>query len=315
MNKNILTVIVPAYNEEKNINHFYCKVAPILNYSNIKYEIVFIDDGSSDDTWQQIMKLSKKVNNVKGIKFSKNFGKESAIYAGLTMAAESSCCVVIDCDLQHPPEKIVEMYKLWQDGYEIIEGVKRSRGKENFFNKAGAKLFYNIMSKATNIDMKKASDFKFLDSKAIVALLNCKEKNAFFRALSSWIGFKTACVEFEVEERLYGDSKWSVTALAKYAVKNITSFSAMPMQIVTILGIVMLGVALVFSLISIIQKFMSISADGFTTVIILSLFSNSIIMISLGIIGYYIEQIYEEEKKRPRFIISEMCGVENEKTF
>lgn len=307
---NILSVIIPAYNEELMIKRSFERIRELLKSADIAHEFIFIDDGSKDSTWQKIEDLSNKNQNVTGVKFSKNWGKEAAIYAGLSMASESSCCVVIDCDLQHPPEKIIDMYKLWQKGYEIIEGVKNSRGRESFFNAFAAKTFYRIMSFAAKIDMQRASDFKMLDNKVILTMLNLKEKNAFFRALSSWIGFKTAQVEFDAAPREEGESKWSLKSLTAYAINNITSFSAMPMQLVTVLGIIMLFVSFIFGGVSLVQKIIGTAAAGFTTVILLQLFCSSIIMISLGIIGYYIEKIYEEAKNRPRFIITKICGRE-----
>ena len=156
--------------------------------------------------------------------------------------------------------------------------------------------------------MRRASDFKLLDKKAVIVLLNMKEKNSFFRALSSWIGFKSTQVEFEVQERTEGTSKWSSKALFHYAINNVTSFSAAPLQFVTIMGIIMFLISIVLGIETLIRKFMGTAAEGFTTVIILQLFSSSMIMISLGIIGYYIAKIYEEMKGRPKYIVSELCG-------
>ena len=238
---------------------------------------------------------------------SKNFGKESAIIAGLSESS-GDCCVVIDCDLQHPPEKIIEMYRLWEQGFEVIEGRKTSRGPENAMYSFATKIFYRLISKATGFDMENASDFKLLDRKAVNVLINMHERNAFFRAMSSWIGFKTTSVEFEVQEREAGESKWSTFSLIKYALSNISSFSTAPMQVVTVLGITMFIISLLFGFISFLQKIMGIAQPGFTTVILIMLFSSSIIMISLGIIGYYIARIYEEIKGRPKYIVSKTCG-------
>lgn len=306
-----LSVIIPAYNEEAMIERTASTIATILSEANIDHELLFVDDGSKDSTWQKIESVSLNSTNIRGVHFSRNFGKESAIYAGLSYA-DGDCCVVIDCDLQHPPEKIVEMYRLWADeGYEVVEAVKASRGKESVFHKVSAKLFYSLISKVTKIDMEKASDFKLLDRKAVNVLLNIKETNAFFRALSSWIGFKTTQIEFHVQERTEGESKWSTRSLIKYAIRNITSFTTAPMQIVTFLGALMLLFAGVFGITAIVQKFMGTSVEGFTTVIVLQLFSSSLIMISLGIIGVYIAKINEEVKARPKFIVSKTCGNDN----
>ena len=300
----MLSVIIPAFNEEKMISRTAETLLEILQKENIPCELLFVDDGSTDATWAEIRQAANKSAAVRGIHFSRNFGKESAMFAGLEKA-KGSCCVVIDCDLQHPPEKLVEMYRLWEQGYEVIEGVKTSRGKEGVFHSFASKMFYKIISGATGVDMSRASDFKLLDRKAVLVLRNLQEKNAFFRALSSWVGFKTTQVEYDVQERTEGESKWSTKSLIKYAVTNITSFTTMPMQIVTVLGILMFVLAFVLTVIAIVQYISGTSVAGFTTVIILQCFTGSVIMIALGIIGYYISKIYEEVKGRPKFIISE----------
>lgn len=299
----MLSIILPSYNEGKNISKASGVISELLASNNIPYELIFIDDGSKDDTWNEIEKASKGNPNVVGIHFSRNFGKESALFAGL---AESTgdACIVMDCDLQHPPETLIEMYRLWQEGYEVVEGVKRSRGKESILHKASAGLFYKLISKAVKIDMSRASDFKLLDRKAVDSLLAMPERNAFFRALSAWIGYKTTTVEFDVREREEGESKWSTWSLIKYAITNIVAFSAAPMQVVTIAGVLVFLFAIILGIQTLIKFFMGHAVAGFTTVILLILIIGSIIMISLGIIGYYISKIYEEVKGRPKYIIS-----------
>ena len=298
-----LSVILPAYNEEKMIEKARDTLGQVLSEQDIPYEIIFVDDGSKDQTWPEIEKAAKKDNHVAGVHFSRNFGKESAMMAGLASAG-GDCCVVMDCDLQHPPETVVEMYRLWEQGYEVVEGVKHSRGKESLAHKASAGMFYKIISKAVGIDMSRASDFKLLDRKAVDALLEMPERNAFFRALSAWIGYKTTSVEFDVREREEGVSKWSTKSLIRYAITNIVSFSSAPMQFVTGAGVFMFLLAVVLGIQTLVHYFTGNAVEGFTTVILLLLLIGSILMISLGIIGYYISKIYEEVKGRPRYLIS-----------
>lgn len=299
----LLSVILPAYNEEKMIEKARDTIGKILQAQGIVYEIVFIDDGSKDQTWKEIEKAAKEDEHVAGVHFSRNFGKESAMMAGLANA-KGDCCVVMDCDLQHPPETVVEMYRLWEQGYEVVEGVKHSRGKESLAHKASAGMFYKIISKAVGIDMSRASDFKLLDRKAVNALLDMPERNAFFRALSSWIGYKTTSVEFDVREREEGVSKWSTKSLIKYAVTNIVAFSSAPMQFVTGAGVFMFLLTVILGIQTLVHYFTGNAVEGFTTVILLLLLIGSILMISLGIIGYYISKIYEEVKGRPRYLIA-----------
>ena len=303
----MLSVVIPAYNEQEMVPVAAEQISAILDAAQIENELIFVDDGSKDTTWAQIKAAAEARGNVRSVHFSRNFGKEAAIFAGLHHA-KGDCVAVIDCDLQHPPEKLVEMYRLWEQGAEVIEGVKSDRGTESALHRLSAKVFYSLISRATKVDMTRASDFKLLDRKAVNVILTMREKRAFFRALSSWVGFKTAEVSYEVRERTAGESKWSTWSLMKYAVSNITAFTALPLHLVTIFGVLTLLVSLVLGVIALVQKFMGIALGGFTTVIILLLFLGSLIMISLGIIGYYIGNIYEEIKDRPRYIVADTCG-------
>ena len=306
----MLSVILPSYNEEKMIAKATARMAEILQPEKIDYELLFIDDGSRDGTWAQINEAAEKDSHVVGVHFSRNFGKEAAMFAGLEQA-RGDCCVVIDCDLQHPPEKIVEMYRLWEQGYEVVEGIKEDRGEESGLHKFAANSFSGLISKATGMDMSSSSDFKRLDRKVVDTLNSLPERNVFFRALSFWVGYKKTSVSYCVQERTEGVSKWSTKSLIKYALTNISSFSSAPLHIVTVLGFIMLAVAFVLGIIALVQKISGVALGGFTTVILLLLFSASVIMISLGIIGYYIARIYDEIKGRPRYIISRICGRED----
>ena len=233
------------------------------------------------------------------------------MFAGLEQS-RGDCVVVMDCDLQHPPEKIVDMYRLWEQGYEVVEGIKEDRGEESVFHKFASNSFYSLISRATGMDMGASSDFKLLDRKVVDTLNALPERNVFFRALSFWVGFKKAEVLYRVQERTEGESKWSTKSLIKYAVTNIASFSSAPLHIVTVMGVITLIVAVVFGVISLVQKIMGVAQPGFTTVILLLLLIGSFLMISLGIIGYYLARIYDEIKGRPRYIISRICGRDRE---
>ncbi|HWK23750.1 MAG TPA: glycosyltransferase family 2 protein [Ureibacillus sp.] len=299
----LLSIVLPAYNEEKMIAKAAQVLTELMVQEGINAELIFINDGSKDQTWREIEKASTLYQNVNGICFSRNFGKEAAILAGLEHA-KGDCCIVMDCDLQHPPETIIEMYTLWQKGFEIVEGVKVSRGKESKVHGLFSKSFYKLINKATGFDMSKSSDFKLLDRKVIEAYLRLPERKLFFRALSFWLGFKSIEVEFEVQDRTEGETKWSFVSLIKYAVNNITSFSTAPMQIITVIGFFFLIFAIVLGIQSVINYISGESLEGFTTVILLLLGIGSLLMISMGIIGFYISKIYEEVKRRPRYIVS-----------
>ena len=305
----MLSVILPAYNEEKMIALAAETIGRILDEAAIDHELLFVDDGSRDKTWAEIQRVSEENSRVVGVHFSRNFGKEAAMFAGLEQA-RGDCVAILDCDLQHPPEKLVEMYRLWEQGYEVVEGIKEDRGTESAMHRFAANSFYRLISKATGMDMASSSDFKLLDRKVVDTLNQMPERNVFFRALSFWVGFKKAEVSYRVRDRVAGESKWSTRSLIKYAINNIGSFSSAPLHIITILGVVMLVIAVVFGVAALVQKILGNALGGFTTVILLLLIASSLIMISLGIIGFYVARIYEEIKGRPRYIVSRICGRE-----
>lgn len=310
----MLSIILPVYNEENNIKRAYQAIRDVLLPQAIDFELVFVNDGSRDGSFEVIRELAEEVRDAKiiGLCFSRNFGKEAAIFAGLSHAT-GDVCAVMDCDLQHPPETLLEMYALWEQGFEIIEGVKRSRGKENPVYKAFAKLFYKLISHSTGIEMYRSSDFKMLDRKVVDEYVKLTERNIFFRALSSWLGYKSAVVEFDVKERVSGTTKWSIKSLVRYAVGSITSFTTAPMQLITFSGIVFFIFAVILGIQSIVKWAMGHALEGFTTVILLLLLIGSLIMISLGIIGYYLARIYEEIKGRPRCIVDKIVKSSGEK--
>lgn len=300
----VLSVVLPAYNEELMIAKTCNVLHEVLSNAGIFYELVLVNDGSTDDTWNEILKAGEKDPQILGIRFSRNFGKEAAIFAGLSQTS-GDVIAVMDCDLQHPPETLIEMYHKWEKGYEVIEGVKKSRGKESFLHKESAGFFYKLMSEATKVDMQNASDFKMMDRKVVNSILSLPERNMFFRATSSWVGYRTAYVEFEVQEREAGESKWSTWSLIKYAFTNIVAFTTAPLQVVTVGGGICFFCSLLMILYSLIQYFCGHAIEGYTTTILLLLLLGSAIMLSLGVIGYYLAKIYEEVKRRPRYIISE----------
>lgn len=303
----LISLILPSYNEEENILNTVNKLTELLSKQSFDYELIFVNDGSKDKTYEKIEEASKKDVHVKGISFSRNFGKEAAIFAGLEVAT-GAACVVIDCDLQHPPKLIPEMVKKWEEGYEVVEGVKSDRGKEGIFHKLAANTFYRIMSSLIKIDMRSTSDYKLLDRKVVDVLLDLPEHNTFFRALSFWVGFKSVKLEYEVEERQFGTTKWSLGSLVRYAINNATSFSTAPLQIVTFVGVVSIVFSVILGIQTLVKFFMGTAKEGFPTVILLQLLIGGFIMLSLGIIGHYIARIYEEVKGRPRYIIKEHTG-------
>lgn len=302
MNDRLLSIVVPAFNEEENIRNTAHVVEAVMAKAQIPYELIFVSDGSKDATFTKTAELARLDPRIRGLEFSRNFGKEAAIMAGLSYA-KGGCAVVMDCDLQHPPQTIVEMYRLWEQGYEIVEGVKNSRGRESGVKKLFARGFYKVISALTDFELQNSSDFKLLDRKVIQVLLSMPERKSFFRALSFWVGFKSCQVYYDVAERAFGETKWSFFKLLRYGVSNIVSFSTKPLAMVGYMGAVAMAAGLVVGIQTLVRWMMGRSLEGFTTVILLLLLLGGGILVGLGVIGSYIAAIYQEVKQRPRYIV------------
>jgi len=299
----MLSVIIPAYNEADIIVKTLDAIFLTLHQHNIPHELIVVDDGSVDHTWEQITAFADQNPNVVAICFSRNFGKEAAIFAGLGEAT-GDAVAVMDGDLQHPAELLPEMYTLWQKGFEVVEGVKANRGKEGICSRLCAHSFYRIWKIFTHIDLSGGTDFKLMDRKVVQALCSMPERHTFFRGMNVWVGYRRAQIPFEVPPRAGGKTKWSWWRLCRFALNAITSFSSAPLQLVTTAGGIFFVFTLVMGLQTLWNKFSGRAIGGFTTVILLLLMIGSIIMLALGIIGSYLAKIYEELKGRPRYLIT-----------
>jgi dolichol-phosphate mannosyltransferase len=302
-----ISLLIPFYNEEKQIPITLDVLRPIMESLQLDYELVLVDDGSSDQTWQIIENAARDDSHVVGLHFSRNFGKEAAICAALEQAG-GDAVILMDGDLQHPPQHIPEMVGLWKQGFDIVEGVKSTRGREGLASKINAQVFYGLFKVFSGYDLRNASDFKLLDRKVVDEWRKLGEHDTFFRGLSVWLGFKRASFSFEVAARQAGGSKWSPYRLAKLSLNAITGFSAMPLQFVTFLGVVLLIGSIALAVQTLIKWFIGHAASGFTTVILLQLLIGGSIMISLGLIGIYLSRIFTEVKGRPRYIIADITA-------
>ena len=301
-----ISLIVPCFNEEDTVDAFYKKTVEVWQKLNqYELEIVYVDDGSKDRTLQKIETLHEKDNRVKCTSFSRNFGKEAAIFAGLHHVT-GDAAVVVDVDLQHPLEKIIEMAALWEQGYEVVEGVKEDRGTEKRIHKGFANLFYSWISKLAGLDMKNSSDFKLLDRKVIEALKAFREKTPFFRALSFWVGFKSIAVSYTVEERSAGATKWSTKALVKYAFRNLISFTYAPLYMIAVLGTIVILFGVVLGVDALISYVNGTAQGGYPTLLFVMVLTAGAIISSLGIMSVYIAKIYEEIKGRPQYIVGKI---------
>src|SRR5256714_2627010 len=303
--KVILSVLIPVHNESEQIVQNLSLIHAQASTTALPMEMIVIDDGSTDDTWRALEKMAEQMPELKALRFSRNFGKEAAICAGMAYST-GQACIVLDSDLQHPPDLIPEMARLWKDEHwDIVEGIKRTRGTEPMINRIGARFFYRTLSRLSGYDLYGSSDFKLMDRKVIDAWLDMRERNTFFRGMITWLGYRRKQITFSVPRRRLTQSRWSFFGLFRLAVIAITAFSSLPLQAVTLLGGVFLFCAILFSSYAMVMDFAGLAFPGFTTVIILELLIGGVLMISLGIIGTYIAQIYQEVKYRPRYVVAE----------
>jgi glycosyltransferase involved in cell wall biosynthesis len=301
----LLSIVLPVFREGNHLRTFLAAVRDATEKCNVPYEFVLVDDGSPDNTWQVITEEAKGSQVLRALRLSRNFGKESAVCAGLEYA-RGDAVILMDADGQHPPSLIPEMLRLWQSsGADVVEAVKRRRGRESLSSKLGARLFYFILNKLSGFHFKGASDFKLINRKAVNALLTMHERNVFFRGMTVWMGFTTTQIPFEVVPRSAGQSTWSILKRLKLALIGITAFSSFPLHLVTFAGIIFLGISVLLGLQTIYLKLAGRAVSGFATVILLELIIGSLLMISLGIIGEYLARIYEEVKGRPRYIVTQ----------
>jgi len=299
----VIDIIIPCQNEEGNIPHIINEIDKYIKPLGYRYKYVFIDDGSTDNTFVIISELSEKRADITVVKLSRNFGKEAALNLGLKRC-DSDAAIIIDSDLQHPPSLIPSMIQEWEKGADIVDGVKLKRQEESFLNKIMSIGFNKIISTLSGMDFSGSSDYKLLDRKAINILNSIEEKNRFFRGLTNWIGLQHTKVEFKVERRESGKTKWNWLKLAQLSIDAITSYSSKPLQIVTILGIISFVFSIILGVQTLWNKFFGGAVSGFTTVILIILVLCSIIMISIGILGIYLAKIYNEVKNRPLYVVN-----------
>jgi glycosyltransferase involved in cell wall biosynthesis len=301
----LISVVIPLYDEGSLVQTLLSDLSAALGQIGCRFEIILVDDGSTDDTWERIKDEARSISFLRAVRLSRNFGKELALCAGLERA-RGDAIVVMDGDGQHPPSLLPIMVQTWRtSGAEIVQAVKRDRGPESPTSKAGAFLFYVILNKLSGFDLKGASDFKLIDRRVLDTWLAMRERNVFFRGMTAWMGFRTIQIPFEVGPRRAGKSGWSYLRRAKLALIGITTFSSFPLHFVTFAGVIFFIFAVGLGIQTLYLKLAGRAFTGFATVILLELIIGSLLMISLGIIGEYLARIYEEVKGRPRYIVNE----------
>lgn len=304
-----ISLVVPAFNEGEKIYDNLVEMLHAANQANLAndsacaFELIVVDDGSADNTAEEVARLAISDTRVRCISLTRNFGKEAAIHAGLANAL-GDAVVVLDGDLQHPPALISQMLTFWRQGAFVVEAIKVEDPQKNGSNnRILANGFYSLFQRFSELDLRGHSDFKLLDRLVVDAYLALPEKLRFFRGIVTWLNYPSAQIPFSVPERAGGASKWNKLKLLAYAFNNISSFSSTPLKLVSLLGLLTLSFGAVIGTISLVQKFQGKSIDGFTTVNLLIIIIGGAILLSLGIIGHYIARIYDEVKARPSYMI------------
>ncbi len=311
-NESFLSIVVPVYNEIMVLDAFYKRMKNTLDsLDSVSYEIIFVDDGSKDGSYQKLVDIVNSDINVSIIKFSRNFGHQIAISAGIDNA-QGDAVVVIDADLQDPPEVIKEFVEKWREGYDVIYGVREKREGENIIKIFTAIIFYRIMKLITRIDIPlDTGDFRLMSKRASNEFKGLRERDRFIRGMVSWIGFKHTGVYYSRDKRYAGETKFPFSKMFKFAIDGITSFSNMPLRLATLLGYSASLISFIYMISVFFQKFLGYTTDnpGWATIMVGMLFVGGVQLICLGIIGEYIGRIFNEIKQRPLYIIEEIYGL------
>ncbi|MGV3590371.1 MAG: glycosyltransferase family 2 protein, partial [Gammaproteobacteria bacterium] len=294
-----VTILIPVYNEaDVIVPNLREIIAHTREVKSVAINILLVDDGSTDDLATRLKSAFAREPSLHYLRLTRNFGKEAAIGAGLSVLRKSDAVIVMDSDLQHPPALISRMITLWQQGYEVVDACKASRGDESLLHRWGSAVFYAIFDRLTGLRLQCHSDFKLIDRRVVVFYCNLPERERFFRGLIGWMHFNATQIPFDVPPGTR-KSTWSRWRLFTYALRSITSFTSFPLQVVTLCGVLTFLMSLLIGGIAILDKISGEALDGFSTVILLILAIGSVLMFSLGLIGVYIARIYEEVKRRP----------------
>ncbi len=306
-----ISVVVPVFNEAEVLGAFYSRTAAAL--SSYPFNLIFVDDGSTDESWEIVQTFAKKDHRVTGISLSRNFGHQAALTAGLEQA-EGDAVVTLDCDLQDPPEVIPQLINKWREGYEVVVAKRSERKGDSAFKRGTAFLFYALFRRVTRMDMAmEGGDFRLLSRNVVNVLNQIPERIRFLRALSTWAGFKQTAVTYSRDKRYAGETKYPLFKMIRLALDGLTSFSSAPLQLASFLGFTVTTIAFLIGLYSLyIRIFTPTAVKGWTSILIVTIFLGGIQLVMIGIIGEYIARIYEEVKRRPIYLVREKIGGRNQ---
>jgi polyisoprenyl-phosphate glycosyltransferase len=304
--KPTFTIIAPIYNELENIPELYPRIRDVMKQTSEPWELILVDDGSTDGSTDAIRKLAANDKRVRPVIFARNFGHQIAVTAGIDYS-RGEAIVIIDADLQDPPELIHDLIKKWREGYEVVYAVREEREGESLFKKATASLFYRLIHSITNVKIPlDTGDFRLMDNKVVKVMKAMREKHRFLRGMSAWVGFKQVGVSYKRKPRYAGESKYPLKKMVQFALNAITSFSYFPLQLATIIGFIAAGLSvLAIPVVAILRLITGTALEGQATTLIIVLFLGGVQLISLGIIGEYIGRIYDETKDRPLYVVAE----------
>jgi polyisoprenyl-phosphate glycosyltransferase len=321
MTPKLLSVIIPVLNEAGNLDALVARLTPVLdglgaeNLSTenpgVAWEIVFIDDGSTDGTLAKLKALHAREPRATGISFSRNFGKEIALAAGLQYA-RGDAAVMLDADLQHPPEMISQFVAKWREGYDIVYGDRIDRNTDGLFRRLYGRAFYRLFNYLSHGDIPSgAGDFRLLDRKAIDAMNRFKENSRFNKGLYAWIGFKTVGLPYQVAERSVGTTKWSLRKLTHFAIDGLTSFSTLPLRVWSVLGLTISMIAIVYAVFMFVRTIIfGNDVPGYPSILVYVMLLAGVQLISLGVLGEYLGRVYEEVKNRPLYLVADEIGTD-----
>ncbi|HEX4454606.1 MAG TPA: glycosyltransferase family 2 protein [Kofleriaceae bacterium] len=308
----VLSIVAPAYNEERNLPAFLAAMIPVLESVGEPFEIVFVNDGSRDGTLGMLAAAASQDPRIKVVGLARNFGKDIALSAGLAHAS-GQAIIPIDCDLQHPPELIPQFVARWREGYDMVIGVRSKRDEEGWLRRTLSQTYYKVMRSMTSVEIPpNAGDFRLIDRKILDVINKMPERHRFMKGIFAWPGFKVSSIEFQANVRANETtSSWSFFKLWRFALDGLFSFSTAPLKLWTYIGALCAAGAFVYLVITVIQKlFFGIAAPGYASLLIVLLFFNGLLLVSNGIQGEYIARIFEEVKGRPLYVVGQMFGFE-----
>jgi glycosyltransferase involved in cell wall biosynthesis len=307
-----ISVVVPLYNEEENIDVLFRRLLAVLEALNTSYEVVCVNDGSRDNTLKNLVEYHQRYPQIKVVNLSRNFGKDIAMSAGIDYS-QGMAVIPIDADLQDPPELIAEMIEKWHDGYDVVYASRRVRIGESWFKRFTAESFYQVINKLSRVTIPpNTGDFRLIDRRVVESIKKMPERQRFMKGIFAWVGYKQTSILFDREPRYQGQTKWNYWKLWNFAIDGITSFSFLPLKVWTYVGLIIALVSLVYASFLMLRTIiLGIDVPGYASLMVAVLFLGGIQLLTLGIIGEYIGRVYEEVKGRPLYLVRDCYGFEN----